>query len=137
MTKFLKETPVHLSCPACGKTQRAKLKWAKNHKSLKCKDCGKNISLKEKPARDMIAKTARVTEAFASVLEALHTEAKKVGKAVKAKKGGKAKKSKKAGKKASKKPSKAASKKTAKRRAPAKPTSMMPASPAPGSELTA
>jgi transcription elongation factor Elf1 len=135
MTKFLKETPVHLSCPACGKTQRAKLKWAKNHKSLKCKDCGKNISLKEKPARDMIAKTARVTEAFASVLEALHVEAKKAGKAVKAKKGGKAKKSKKAKKSA--KPSKAASKKTVKRRAPAKPASMMPASPAPGSELTA
>ena len=135
MTKFLKDTPVHLSCPACGKTQRAKLKWAKNHKSLKCKDCGKNISLKEKPARDMIAKTARVTEAFASVLEALHTEAKKAGKAVKAKKGGKAKKAKKAKKSA--KPSKAASKKPPSVSAATKPASMMPASPAPGSELTA
>lgn len=135
MTKFLKETPVHLSCPACGKTQRAKLKWAKNHKSLKCKDCGKNISLKEKPAREMIAKTARVTEAFASVLEALHTEAKHAGKAVKAKKGGKVKKSKKAKKSA--KPRKAAGKKAAKRSAAVKPASMMPASPVPGSELTA
>ena len=134
MTKFLKEIPVHLSCPACGKTQRAKLKWAKNHKSLKCRDCGKNIDLKGKEAKAMIAKTVRVTQAFADVLDALHAEAKRAGKAVKAKKGKKDKKSK---KKAGKQRSTSAGKKTAKRRAPAKPASMMPASPAAGSELTA
>jgi transcription elongation factor Elf1 len=120
MTKFLKEVPVHLSCPVCGKTQRAKLKWAKNHKSLKCKDCGKNMDLREKHAREMITKTAKVTQAFADVLDALHAAAKKTGKAVKAKK--KTKKVKPATKK------RAAGKKSAKRRAPAKPASMMPLS---------
>ncbi len=127
MSKLLKDIPVHLNCPACGKVQRAKLKWAKNHKSLKCKDCGKNIDLKGKEAKALIAKTAKVTQAFADVLDALHAEAKRAGKAVKAKKAGKGKKGKKAKKKVGKKQGKAQAKKTAKRRAPAKPTSMMPA----------
>ena len=121
MSKLLKDIPVHLNCPACGKVQRAKLKWAKNHKSLKCRDCGKNIDLKGKEAKAMIAKTARVTQAFADVLDALHAEAKRAGKAVKAKKDKKSKKQ------AGKKRSKPAGRKTTKRRAPAKPTSMMPA----------
>lgn len=121
MTKFMKETPVYLSCPACGKTQRAKLKWAKNHKSLKCKDCGKNMDLREKRAQSVISRTLKVVQLFEHTLDALHAEAKKVGRAFKAKKPKKSKGKKKAGKKA-----KATGKKAVKRKAPAKPVSMMP-----------
>lgn len=118
MSKFMKETPVHLSCPACGKTQRAKLKWAKNHKSLKCKDCGKNMDLREKRAQSMIVRTLKVVQLFERTLDALHAEAKRAGKAVKASR--KSKKAKPAAKK------RAAGKKAAKRKAPTKPVSMMP-----------
>lgn len=126
MAKFMKETPVHLSCPACGKTQHAKLKWAKNHKSLKCKDCGKNIDLREKRAQSMITRTLKVVQLFERTLDALHAEAKRAGKAVKAKKPKKSKGKKKAGKKA-----KTSGKKAAKRKAPSKPVSMMPVAASP------
>ena len=121
MTKFMKETPVYLSCPACGKTQRAKLKWAKNHKSLKCKDCGKNMDLREKRAQSVISRTLKVVQLFEHTLDALHAEAKKAGKAFKAKKSKKSKGNKKTDKKA-----KATGKKAAKRKASSKPVSMMP-----------
>src|SRR5579859_6729022 len=97
MSKLMKETPVHLSCPACGRTQRAKLKWAKNHKSLKCKHCGKNMDLREKRAQSMIVRTLKVVQLFERTLDALHAEAKRAGKAVKA--GKKSKHAKPAGKK--------------------------------------
>lgn len=114
-TKLLKETPVHVNCPHCGKLQHPRLKWAKNHKSLKCKHCGKVMDLREKQAHSLIQRTLNVVMSFEKVLQALHTEAKKAGKAVKAKK--KPKKDK-------------AKKKAAKRSRPAKkrakPVSMKP-----------
>jgi predicted RNA-binding Zn-ribbon protein involved in translation (DUF1610 family) len=128
MAKLLKETPVHITCPACGKTQRAKLKWAKNHKSLQCKDCGKNVDLREKQVHSMIARTLKAVELFEHTLDSLHDEAKRAGKAVKAKKPKKSKekkKAKKAGKKAK------AKAKPATKAVPSKPVSMMPVSPAP------
>ena len=64
MTKLAKEIPVHLACPACGKTQRVKLKWARNHKSLKCKDCRKAIDLRAPQAKSLIARTAQAVATF-------------------------------------------------------------------------
>ncbi len=120
-TKLLKETPVHVSCPHCGKLQHPRLKWAKNHKSLKCKHCGKTMDLREKQAQSLIQRTLNVVMSFDKVLQALHAEAKKAGKSVKAKTKKKPKKEK-TKKKASKK-SKPLPKKAAKR---SKPVSMMP-----------
>lgn len=128
---MLKETPVHLTCPACGKTQRAKLKWARNHKSLKCKDCGKNMDLREKQAHSMIARTLKVVELFEHTLDTLHAEAKRAGKAVKAKHPKKSKQKKKARKAAKKAKSKA--KPALKKAAASKPVSMISVNPAPAS----
>lgn len=145
MAKLMKETPVYLTCPSCGKVQHPGLKWAKNHKALKCKHCGKSMSLAEKETHGIIARTLRAVETFMRSLDSIQAEAKKTSKEVKAhqhdekakkkamKKGkkkakkGDKKKGKKAGKKSGKKPAKKAS-------SPSKPVSMMPVAPAPGSE---
>ena len=124
MAKLLKDTPVYVSCSHCGKVQHPRLKWAQNHKSLKCRHCGKSLDLREKRAHSLIERTLRAVKAFGRTLDALRAEAKKSGKAVKAKKPKKAKKSKDK-KKASKKKAKA--KKAVKRAAPSKPMSMSPA----------
>ena len=119
MAKLLKDTPVYVSCPHCGKVQHPRLKWAKNHKSLKCRHCGKNLDLREKQAQSLIERTLKAVQAFGQALESLHAEAKKAGKAVKAKKPKKSKGKKKAAKKAR-------AKKASKRAKRAKPVSMMP-----------
>jgi len=80
MAKFLKETPVHIACPACARPQRVKLKWALNHKSLKCKDCKKSISLRENPAKGAIERTEKALANFERVLKALRFEAKQARK---------------------------------------------------------
>ncbi len=125
MAKLLKDTPVYVSCPHCGKVQHPRLKWAKNHKSLKCRHCGKSLDLREKQAHSLIERTLKAVQAFARTLDVLRDEAKKSGRAVKAKKPKKSKGKKKGAKK------KAKGKKAAKRAAPAKAVSMMSVSPAP------
>lgn len=119
MAKFLKDTPVYIACPHCGKSQHPRLKWAEHHKNLKCKHCKKEIHLKEKPAAGMISATASALSVFERALAALQAQAKKFGKAKKAeaKQAKKAKKDKK-GKKQKKKAK--AAKKTAKKAAPRK-----------------
>ena len=117
MLKFLKETPVYVTCPHCGKTERTRLKWAKHHKALKCKHCRKTIDLREKGAQRLIGQTAEAMSVFQQALDSLHSAAKKAGKALRGKKS----KSKK------KKKSKGAKKKAAKRRSAAK----KPAAPKP------
>src|SRR5690242_14364848 len=105
MAKSLKDTPVYVSCPHCGKVQHPRLKWARHHKSLKCRHCGKSLDLREKQAQSLIERTLRAVQAFGRTLDSLRAEAKKSGKAVKAKKPKKAQKSKdkkKAGKKKAK-----------------------------------
>jgi transcription elongation factor Elf1 len=85
MPKIHKEIHVHIPCPACGKTERVKLKWAEKHKSMKCSGCKKSVDLKANPARSLIARTSELVTAFEKTLEALHGEAKQAGKSVKTK----------------------------------------------------
>lgn len=125
MAKLLKDTPVYVSCPHCGKVQHPRLKWARHHKSLKCRHCGKSLDLREKQAQSLIERTLKAVQAFGRALDGLRAEAKQSGKAVKAKKPKKSKGKKKAVKK------KAKGKKPAKRAKSAKPVSMMSVSPAP------
>jgi len=92
MSKIMKDAHVHIPCPACGKTERVKLKWAMKHKALKCAKCRKSVDLRSNPAKSLIARTADVVSAFEKTLDALHSEAKKFAKAVKPKKDKKSKK---------------------------------------------
>jgi hypothetical protein len=111
MAKFLKDTPVFMACPACGETQRAKLKWAKHHKALKCKDCKESIDLRGQPFKGIIAKTAGAAAAFEKALDSLRAAAERQGKAHK--KSRKDRKAKKAKRSKSAKPKRAASKSAA------------------------
>jgi len=77
MAKFLKDTPVFMACPGCGRTQRAKLKWAKHHKSLKCKDCRETIDLRKPPASAVIAKTAYAVTQFERTLDEMRAAAER------------------------------------------------------------
>lgn len=122
--KLVKETPVHMSCPHCGKLQHPRLKWAKNHVSLKCKHCGKTMDLREKHTHSLIERTLKVVMSFEKVLDALRSEAKEDSKAVKAKQANE-KKDKKKKKQAKKSGKKAKGKKKAAKRAKAKPTAVM------------
>ena len=81
MSKLLKDTHVHIPCPACGKTERVKLKWAQSHKSLKCGKCKEKVDLRANPARSLIARTSDALTSFEKVLDALHAEAKRAAKA--------------------------------------------------------
>lgn len=77
MAKFLKDTPVYMACPACGRAQHAKLKWARNHKSLKCKDCKKTIELRKPPVSTVIAKTLKAVASFEKTLDGLREAAER------------------------------------------------------------
>jgi transcription elongation factor Elf1 len=110
MLKFLKETPVYVTCPHCGKTERTRLKWAKHHKAMKCKHCGKNIDLRDKGAQRNIGQTAAAMSMFQQALNSLHSAAKKAGKALRGKKPKKSKKKKAKGAKKSSKRRSAAKK---------------------------
>ena len=123
MAKILKETPVHIACPACGRPQRAKLRWAQNHKSLKCKDCKESIDLRANPAKSAIDRTEKALANFERVLKALRFEAKRAKK--------KSKKAKKA-RRAVPRPSAKAAKPAATKKPQT--ATMLPASPAPGSQ---
>jgi transcription elongation factor Elf1 len=89
MSKLLKDTHVYIPCPACGKVEGIKLKWAQNHKSLKCGKCKEKVDLRANPARSLIARTGEALVSFEAVLDALYAEAKKAAKAVKPKAEGK------------------------------------------------
>ena len=127
--KLVKETPVHMSCPHCGKLQHPRLKWAKNHSSLKCKHCGKTMDLREKHTHSLIERTLKVVMSFEKVLDALRSEAKEDSKAVKAKQATE-KKDKKKKKQAKKSGKKAKGRKKAVKRAKAKPADAMQSVPA-------
>jgi len=102
MSKLAKETHVFIPCPACGKTERVKLKWAEGHKTLKCRKCKQRVDLRHNPAQGLIALTAAAVATFEKALDMLHAEAKKDAKMAKVHKAS-AKKGKKKAKKAGKK----------------------------------
>lgn len=83
MSKLVKETHVYIPCPACGKTERVKLKWAENHKTLKCRKCKERVDLRHNPAQSLIARTAAAVATFEKALDMLHVEAKKDAKMAK------------------------------------------------------
>ncbi|HEY1991720.1 MAG TPA: hypothetical protein VGH71_04610 [Gammaproteobacteria bacterium] len=125
MSKLAKETHVYIPCPACGKTERVKLKWAENHKTLKCRKCKERVDLRHNPAQSLIARTAAAVTSFEKALDMLHDEAKKDAKLAKvhktAAKRGKKQTKKKAGKRRSTRP------------AAARDTSLLPSPVDPGS----
>lgn len=86
MSKLQKDIHVHIPCPACGKTERVRLKWAQKHKSLKCKKCKETVDLRANPARSLIARTADVVTTFEMTLESLRVEAKGLARAAKSRK---------------------------------------------------
>lgn len=83
MSKLSKETQVYIPCPACGKTERLKLKWAEKHKSLKCRKCKERVDLRHNPAQGLIARTAAAVATFEKSLDMLRAEAKKDAKMAK------------------------------------------------------
>ena len=89
MSKLMKDTHVYIPCPACGKVEGVKLKWAQNHKSLKCGKCKEKVDLRANPAHSLIARTGEALASFEAVLDALYAEAKKTARVAKAKDGGK------------------------------------------------
>jgi transcription elongation factor Elf1 len=97
MSKLLKDTHVYIPCPACGKVEGVKLKWAQRHKSLKCGKCREKLDLRANPARSLIARTGEALVSFEAVLDALYAEAKKTAKALRPRKDKKAKQGKKKG----------------------------------------
>lgn len=109
MSKLQKDTHVYIPCPACGETERVKLKWAQKHKSLKCGKCKETVDLRANPSKSLIARTADVLATFEMTLEALHAEAKRLSRTAKSRK--KSKKGKKKAKKSAvkKRPAKKAS----------------------------
>ena len=83
MSKLAKETHVYIPCPACGKTERVKLKWAENHKTMKCRRCKQRVDLRHHPAQGLIARTSAAVATFEKALDLLHAEAKKGAKMAK------------------------------------------------------
>jgi transcription elongation factor Elf1 len=83
MSKIAKEAHVYIPCPGCGKTERVKLKWAENHKTLKCRKCKQRVDLRHNPAQGLIARTAAAVATFEKALDMLHAEAKKDAKVAK------------------------------------------------------
>ena len=75
MSKLSKDTHVYIPCPACGKVERVKLKWAQDHKTLKCGACKDKVDLRANPARGFIARTGEALADYQSVLDTLHAEA--------------------------------------------------------------
>lgn len=84
MSKILKEPQVYVPCPACGKIQHIKLKWALKHRSATCPGCRQSVDLKAAPAKGLIARTAAVVKGFVDAMEALQGEARRDAKAFKA-----------------------------------------------------
>jgi hypothetical protein len=115
MSKLQKDIHVHIPCPACGKTERVKLRWAQKHKSMKCTKCKETVDLRSNPAKSLIARTSDVLATFEMTLEALYAEAKRFAKSAKARSKRKPKDKKK--KKAKKAKKKAAVKKRAAKKA--------------------
>jgi transcription elongation factor Elf1 len=106
MTKLLQESPVFITCPHCGKVQHKKLKWARNHKSLKCAKCKSKLELAGQALKTQLSETVKAFKSFEKTLMELDKGsarvAKKADKKTKsAKKNAKKKGSKTAAKKAS------------------------------------
>ncbi|MDE2236231.1 MAG: hypothetical protein KGK44_11895 [Gammaproteobacteria bacterium] len=77
MFKFLGETPVPISCHACGKQQQKKLKWLRKNKTLKCKKCGKKIDLSKPEFRKTLKTVTQAIHDFEKSLDKLHASSPK------------------------------------------------------------
>ena len=77
MFKFLDDTPVPVTCHACGKQQQKKLKWFKKNKSLKCKKCGKKIDLSKPEVRKTLKQVTQAVRDFEKTLGRMHASTSK------------------------------------------------------------
>ncbi len=75
MHKFLGDTPVRITCHACGKELEKKIKWIKKNKNLKCKKCGKKIDLNKQEVKKAVRDVAQAISNFEAVLGKLHKTA--------------------------------------------------------------
>jgi DNA-directed RNA polymerase subunit M/transcription elongation factor TFIIS len=72
MHKFLQDTPVRITCQACGKVLEKKMKWVKKNKVLKCKKCGKKIDLTKQEVRKAVKDIRQAMDNFEQALARLH-----------------------------------------------------------------
>ena len=77
MFKFLGETPVPISCHACGKQQQKKLKWLRKNKTMKCKKCGKKINLSKPEFRSTLKAVAQAIHDFEKAMDKLQASSPK------------------------------------------------------------
>ena len=80
MHKFLGDTPLRITCHACGKELEKKIKWMKKNKTLKCKKCGKKIDLTKKEIKKAVKDVVQAISNFETALDRLHTPAAKMNK---------------------------------------------------------
>jgi uncharacterized Zn finger protein len=78
MHKFLGDTPVHITCHACGKELEKKIKWIKKNKTLKCKKCGKKIDLAKQEVKKAVKDVTQAISNFEIALGKLHKPAMKL-----------------------------------------------------------
>ncbi len=78
MYKFLEDSPVRITCHACGKTHEKKMKWMKKNKTLKCKKCDKKIDLTTQDVKKAVKEIAQAISAFEIALGKMHKAAIKV-----------------------------------------------------------
>ncbi|HVC29361.1 MAG TPA: hypothetical protein VNF48_07405 [Gammaproteobacteria bacterium] len=77
MHKFLGDTPVSITCHACGKELEKKIKWIKKNKTLKCKKCGKKIDLAKQEIKKAVKDVTQAISIFETALVKLHKTAAK------------------------------------------------------------
>jgi len=77
MHKFLGDTPVSITCHACGKELEKKIKWIKKNKTLKCKKCGKKIDLAKQEIKKAVKDVTQAISNFETALVKLHETAAK------------------------------------------------------------
>jgi DNA-directed RNA polymerase subunit M/transcription elongation factor TFIIS len=80
MHKFLGDTPVSITCHACGKQLQKKIKWIKKNKTLKCKKCGKKINLTKQEVKKAVKEVNRAITNFEIALGKLHKSTAKIKK---------------------------------------------------------
>jgi DNA-directed RNA polymerase subunit RPC12/RpoP len=75
MHKFLGDTPVSITCHACGKQLQKKIKWIKKNKTLKCKKCGKKIDLTKPEVKKAVKEVSQAIANFETSLGKLYKTA--------------------------------------------------------------
>jgi len=80
MHKFLGDTPVRITCHACGKELEKKIRWMKKNKTLKCKKCGKKIDLTKQEVKKAVKDVAQAISDFWTALGKLHKTSVKIKK---------------------------------------------------------